>query len=53
MFYCVIIGFCSKGLDTGEVTPEDLEKLKLLVPKAFEDFVVRKCIKLFRVNIVA
>lgn len=31
------------GLDRGEVSPEDLEKLKLLVPKAFEDFVVRKC----------
>lgn len=30
------------GLDRGEVSPEDLEKIKLLVPRAFEEFVVRK-----------
>lgn len=29
------------GLDRGEVNPDDLEKLKRLVPKAFEDFVER------------
>lgn len=30
------------GLDKGEVSPENLKKLKLLVPRAFEDFVERK-----------
>lgn len=30
------------GLDTGEVSPETLDKLKLLVPKAFEHYVERK-----------
>lgn len=30
------------GLDTGECTPEDLEKLKSLVPKCLEDYIVRK-----------
>lgn len=30
-----------KGLDTGECTPEDLEKLKSLVPKSLEDYIVQ------------
>ncbi|KAI4465553.1 transcription factor dp [Holotrichia oblita] len=30
-----------KGLDTGECTPEDLEKLKSLVPKCLEDYIVQ------------
>ncbi|KRT86239.1 hypothetical protein AMK59_2521 [Oryctes borbonicus] len=30
-----------KGLDTGDCTPEDLEKLKSLVPKCLEDYIVQ------------
>lgn len=35
------------GLDRGDVTPENLEKIKHLVPKTFEEIVERKWISLY------
>lgn len=43
------------GIDKGECTPENLEKIKSLVPKALEEYVIRKLFLLilrFKINSV-
>lgn len=44
-YFCNLLINSFVGLDEGKCSPEKLEKLKSLVPKALEEYVIRKSLK--------
>lgn len=38
--------YIKKGMDKGESTAEDIEKLKKMVPKAYQKYIESKCDKI-------